>query len=1332
MNGRLSQSKRRHGKWDPSVGSIGSQAQIVMDYKYNSLGLLRKQTYPEKANLGRTVLSPDLTYANGFLTAMSDPNRGALVDALEYNSAGGVRKIKTRGNVETMIPPDVRNRPSSITVTKVGGAEHFASGGYAYDGAGNIAAIGLDKFAYDSVNRLIGAFMVDPAVTAKVDSLTWNYDPLGNMTKQQDSISQAQGGPVVTIDTFNIASSNRTVSQLTEYNPGPADQNTPMTYDGNGNLILDRDHEYIFDARNRLTEVHDPNGVLVAKYAYDSAGYRISKYEESTQLTTFFVRDASGQTLSEFRRSNNPGPPFWLKDYVYAAGRHVAMVENEEPSVPSGLEIDDVSGISETPAFVDLIWTANPEPDIAGYLITRICCAMWEEPTEPEWFDVSNPQFHDTSVQEGIAYTYIIAAYDTAGRTSGYAPAIVIIPGDQGLPANPTAGTAVGGDARVTLNWTAPSSIDLWGYQVYRKLSSSGTWSPLGGLVSRTQTSFIDTTAVNDTQYDYRVKSVDTAGWMSSGVPGTYPATPNWRVTPTDTTPPEVPQGLYALSDANSVDLYWVASVAIDLQKYEVFRSTSPIDPASPGTPLPDPPDPNALKLPNRIDAESISPSTLYHYRVRSRDQKGNVSALSEQISVLTRENPSSFPAPTIDSTQAQQWGYSYCYNLNSFGPWSCFLPQNQTSCYVEDDPNILGHSPTEYCPPWTHENGRTLSWGWSGDPNVLVGFRVYGRQTSEPWQLWAEYAKPYFKWISTGGQPDELYDHYPVAVVDPPASGYRYKDVAFNPDDLCQDVNFRVSAVRMVSGQLRESVLSSLTTQLTMSAAPAVPENLYVAGEAIDPEGCTNCDRLNPQFYGLNLNWTPGGTSCGSTFAGYNVYRSRHDDFSGTTPPIRLNREPLEQPMIRVEYLPIAGPEAYETGWYQIPTKVFAGPMGYAEIDDDNHGYDGDACPMEYAVASIDGSGQESISSNSVHSFTDAIHNTDKEYLNAWCEYSSGIGPLNTEYASGPFTLPTPSSTILPGPVISPTWTWRYGPDTGASDVGPEAGNWALEKWSLPVVDPNHVPANDFRLLRKRPGESQYSELVLNSGEYLDMIPGDDEGIRQFIWQMPLELACEDANYAIQARDLYDYPGEIATLAPLPKHKLRPENVLIEGDGAGIEALWDSLPECPSGSQSHTVTGYTVMVSGSSSCGGSAPAPGTFTAHASSAAHLNYKYFTPQTPSGSYWYAMRTEWSDGASEMSPPVCITGAGSAQLLPKQGGPPEEAGWEVANLLESEEQRVALEFENVPPRAEFSPSPHRSVGEGGSNNPAVSLSFYHLDHLGTPRVITDPNGNVVSKH
>ncbi len=121
------------------------------------------------------------------------------------------------------------------------------------------------------------------------------------------------------------------------------------------------------------------------------------------------------------------------------------------------------------------------------------------------------------------------------------------------------------------------------------------------------------------------------------------------------------------------------------------------------------------------------------------------------------------------------------------------------------------------------------------------------------------------------------------------------------------------------------------------------------------------------------------------------------------------------------------------------------------------------------------------------------------------------------------------------------------------------------------------------------------------------------------------------------------------------------------------------------------SIAAVTAFLMGSQlSCGRSRPSPGTFTAYESEPAP------TPEMKKGS-------------------------------------PDEAGREMPLTRKEETRRNGEPGQSEELiQGEFTQSPHRSVGEGGSTNPPVSLFFYHLDHLGTPRVITDVNGNVVSKH
>ena len=87
----------------------------------------------------------------------------------------------------------------------------------------------------------------------------------------------------------------------------PSDPSAWLLYDVNGNLTADRNYEYIFDTRNRLAEVRQKSdGSVVARYAYDAGGSRLSKFDADTGLTTFYVRDAGGQVISEYRADFGP------------------------------------------------------------------------------------------------------------------------------------------------------------------------------------------------------------------------------------------------------------------------------------------------------------------------------------------------------------------------------------------------------------------------------------------------------------------------------------------------------------------------------------------------------------------------------------------------------------------------------------------------------------------------------------------------------------------------------------------------------------------------------------------------------------------------------------------------------------------------------------------------------------------------------------------------------------------------------------------------------------------------------------------------------------------
>jgi len=176
---------------------------------------------------------------------------------------------------------------------------YFASGDIQYDGAGNIKAIGSDRYAYDLVSRLVQANENRAGSTSTTQSAT--YDAFGNLT----SLLSNGIGPTMNVD----ASSNRLSSPTIEY-------------DTWGNMSRWQSQFYQYDRLNRLKRFDNGTEHWIFAYAADDERawiYRIGDggYEMWT------IRGVDGQVLREYRSNFLDG----YRDYVRASGRVVAKVD---------------------------------------------------------------------------------------------------------------------------------------------------------------------------------------------------------------------------------------------------------------------------------------------------------------------------------------------------------------------------------------------------------------------------------------------------------------------------------------------------------------------------------------------------------------------------------------------------------------------------------------------------------------------------------------------------------------------------------------------------------------------------------------------------------------------------------------------------------------------------------------------------------------------------------------------------------------------------------------------------------------------------------------------
>jgi hypothetical protein len=167
---------------------------------------------------------------------------------------------------------------------------------------------------------------------------------------------------------------------------------------------------------------------LTAQYAY-----RINRREQGSNAPPTLVKQvgASNEAMALVDTSIE-----WQKHYEYwitpvtlwqGAGKKgtvegadspvAAVFANDvfPPATPVALQAV-YSGIAEQP-FVDLSWTANTEPDLAGYNVYRHTENEPPVKVNPELVKV--PAFRDTNVKPGTKYFYSVSAVDLRGNESG-------------------------------------------------------------------------------------------------------------------------------------------------------------------------------------------------------------------------------------------------------------------------------------------------------------------------------------------------------------------------------------------------------------------------------------------------------------------------------------------------------------------------------------------------------------------------------------------------------------------------------------------------------------------------------------------------------------------------------------------------------------------------------------------------------------------------------------------------------------------------------------------------------------------------------------------------
>ena len=308
-----------------TTGANGQRQTIVsgsVSYHYNTLGELTRIDYPEVGAPQTPTRFIHNVYNVGFLTTVKDgPQVGTATRraALEYHVNGLVSKVDySVTGVNDVISRDGSGvpRPSNVRWNWSGGG--MDSGGYVYDGAGNIEWIGSDRFLYDKALRIKSAKMSNRLET-------YNYDAFGNVLKAGDR--------QFTVDPSSNRLTGRTI----------AGSSKTVAYDEAGNITQIPDARassgsgaklnFAFDPLNMMTEMTGAG--LARAFVYDASDERVAVLEHEgpngrRELWSF--RDQGKRVIRDFVRT---GPSWtWKKDYIYRG----AMLSNTATRDTSGVE----------------------------------------------------------------------------------------------------------------------------------------------------------------------------------------------------------------------------------------------------------------------------------------------------------------------------------------------------------------------------------------------------------------------------------------------------------------------------------------------------------------------------------------------------------------------------------------------------------------------------------------------------------------------------------------------------------------------------------------------------------------------------------------------------------------------------------------------------------------------------------------------------------------------------------------------------------------------------------------------------------------------------------
>jgi fibronectin type 3 domain-containing protein len=278
----------------------------------------------------------------------------------------------------------------------------------------------------------------------------------------------------------------------------------------------------------------------------NATGYNVKRGSASGGPYSIVGANVSGTTFTDTSLINSAG-----YFYVVTALKGVAESANSSevsttpvgaPPVPAGLQATGGN------AAVSLSWTSSY--GATSYDILR-------STTSGSGYALvgtsASASYSDGGLANGTTYYYVVNAVGPNGQSANSSEASAMT-----TAAAPAGLTATGGNASVTLNWSASAQADS--YTIKRSTTSGSGYSVVG---TSSTPGFVDAGLTNGTTYYYVVSAVNAAGeGPASAEAGAAPVAP-----------PAAPSSGYASAGSDQVNLVWGA--VSGAASYSVKRSAS-------------------------------------------------------------------------------------------------------------------------------------------------------------------------------------------------------------------------------------------------------------------------------------------------------------------------------------------------------------------------------------------------------------------------------------------------------------------------------------------------------------------------------------------------------------------------------------------------------------------------------------------------------------------------------------------------------------------------------------------------------------------------------------